>query len=239
MLAPFRVNTRSTLRWRVALLGITVSFMLVALYQANGQAAPAGNPHNSGGIRVPPGMDEVAFCMKCHTSGCTMPHPEHVGMGWPAQGRANLPGGVVSCSSCHTPGFHRRVDAFVAADQKTLCSVCHYGPHALPDAHSFGSPCGACHTAPRSQLALGHPAASNLTGNIDPQCLRCHFDGAITHPVGIKNTKKPAPDLPLGKDGTITCVTCHFGHNDQNRNGQLLRANNRHGGLCLKCHDDL
>jgi predicted CXXCH cytochrome family protein len=71
------------------------------------------------------------------------------------------------------------------------------------------------------------------------ECLRCHFDGPITHPLGIPNKFKKAPDLPLSSDGNITCVTCHFGHDQQNKYGNLLRKDNKHGGLCLSCHDDL
>jgi predicted CXXCH cytochrome family protein len=78
-----------------------------------------------------------------------------------------------------------------------------------------------------------------MVASINGECLRCHFDGPITHPVGIKNTKKNAPDLPLGADGTITCVTCHFGHSNQDIHGGLLRKPNKHGELCLSCHDDL
>ncbi len=74
---------------------------------------------------------------------------------------------------------------------------------------------------------------------IDTECIRCHYDGPVTHPVGIPNTKKQAPDLPLSADGKITCVTCHVGHSQQDRFGMLLRKDNRKGGLCLSCHDDL
>ena len=229
-----------SLKWRIGVLAVSFSFLVLALYQASAQGAAKGNPHLDGQVSAPAGRDEVAYCCKCHTTGCPMPHPEHVAVGSPIDRHVNLPGGTISCSSCHTRGFRRhRADAFLAQDQKGLCSVCHYGSHSLPNAHPFGTPCESCHTAPRNALIAGHLASRNMRGDINAECLRCHFDGPITHPVGIKNTKKEAPDLPLAPDGTITCVTCHFGHSNQNQNTQLLRVNNRRGGLCLKCHDDL
>jgi len=218
-----------------------VSFALLSfgLLDAGAQKTAKANPHQSGQAIVPPGADEVACCSKCHTAGCPMPHAERVKVGWPVNGRVNLANGAVTCSSCHTPGFRHRGDAFLARDQKGLCSPCHYGPHVLPNAHPFGTPCQSCHTEPKVNLVAGRPAAKSMTGDINGECLRCHYDGPITHPVGVSNSKKAAPDLPLAKDGTITCVTCHFGHSSQNVHGRLLRKDNRRGALCLSCHEDL
>ena len=210
-----------------------------ALLQTRAQDAPQDDPHKSGKVVAPAGINEVAFCTKCHQSGCPMPHAESVAVNWQVNGRAILANGAVTCSSCHTPGFHSRGDAFLARDQKGLCSPCHYGTHNLPNAHPFGTPCESCHTAPKAALTGNTPAACSMVAKVNGECLRCHFDGPITHPVGIKNTKKAAPDLPLGKDGTITCVTCHFGHSTQDVHGGLLRKDNRRGSLCLSCHDDL
>jgi predicted CXXCH cytochrome family protein len=57
--------------------------------------------------------------------------------------------------------------------------------------------------------------------------------------VGVPNKKKKAADLPLSPEGNITCVTCHIGHKQQDRFGMMLRKDNRRGGLCNSCHDDL
>jgi predicted CXXCH cytochrome family protein len=168
-----------------------------------------------------------------------MPHPERVPVPWTISGRANLDSGQVTCSSCHTTGFKGRGDAFLARDQKGLCSNCHYGQHVLPNAHPFGTPCESCHTAPKASLVAGNPVCAAMVGSIDGECLRCHYDGPITHRVGIPNTKIKAPELPLSRDGKITCVTCHYGHSNQNPFGVLLRKNNHRGGLCLSCHNDL
>ncbi len=218
---------------------VCLGVFVAGLFMASAQGPAKPDPHATGQVRVPSGTTEVAYCTKCHTTGCPMPHPEKVAVSWPVTGRVNLEAGGVTCSSCHAPGFKSRGDAFLARDQKGLCSPCHNGAHALPNAHPFGTPCASCHTIGQASLTAANPATGSMVASINGECLRCHYDGPITHRVGVPNSKKKAPDLPLGKDGTITCVTCHFGHSNQNANGQLLRKNNRRGGLCLSCHDDL
>lgn len=168
------------------LMVVSVVLMSTALHFATAQQPAPANPHPSGTAIAPPGTDEVAYCSKCHTSGCPMPHVEHAAVVWPVNGRTHLANGKVTCSSCHTPGFKRRSDAFLARDQKGLCSPCHYGSHALPNAHPFGTPCQSCHTAPKASLVAASVAAKGMVTSINGECLRCHYDGPITHPVGVK-----------------------------------------------------
>jgi len=199
------------------------------------------DPHAGGKIVVPPGASEVAYCSGCHKQGCPVPHPELVKMDWQASGRVVVGvQGEITCGSCHTRGFRRRSDAFLARDQKGLCYNCHNGAHALSNAHTSGQKCETCHTKPKDVLAHATPVETRaLKAAVDTECMRCHYDGPVSHPVGMANNKKKAPDLPLSADGKITCVTCHIGHNEQNRFGAMLRKDNRRGGLCTSCHDDL
>lgn len=219
---------------------LLTGLLLFAAAQGNG-AKPGADPHAAGRVALPPGASEVVYCDSCHKTGCPVPHPELVKLTWPASGRVMLGvQGEITCGTCHTRGFRHPADAFLARDQRGLCNNCHYRAHALSNAHTSSQRCETCHTSPQSVLAHATPVeARTMKTGIDTECIRCHYDGPVTHPVGIPNTKKQAPDLPLSADGKITCVTCHVGHSQQDRFGMLLRKDNRKGGLCLSCHDDL
>ncbi|HEV2473311.1 MAG TPA: cytochrome c3 family protein [Chthonomonadales bacterium] len=229
-------------RTRLTLVLFAGAWSLVILAAALAQPPPARtDPHRSGAISLPAGASEVAYCDGCHKTGCPTQHPELTKLAWPASGRVYLGVyGEITCSTCHKPGFRHASDAYRARDQRGLCQTCHTGAHALSDAHNSGQKCIACHVVDQAELARSSPAeAAQMRPSADDDCIRCHYDGPITHPVGIPNTKKKAPDLPLGPGGVITCVTCHIGHKQQDRFGLLLRKDNRRGGLCLSCHDDL
>jgi len=199
------------------------------------------DPHAQGKVTVPVGASEVTYCKSCHTSGCPTQHPELVKLTWSAQGRVVLGvSGEITCGSCHSRGFRHLSDAFLGQDQKRLCGSCHYGAHTITNAHSSDPRCESCHaSAAAARAQPPTPQSRVMISGVDSECMRCHYDGPITHPIGIANSKKKAPDLPLAADGTITCVTCHVGHQQQDRFGTMLRKDNRHGGLCLSCHDDL
>ena len=220
------------------LAAILTGLLIWAVAQPSGAKA---DPHLAGQVNLPPGVSEVKFCSGCHPAGCPTTHPELVKLTWPAQGRVVLGVvGEVTCGSCHTRGFRRKSDAFLARDQKSLCNNCHNGAHALASPHTSNQKCEVCHTLKQAQFASA-PLAVQRTmkpGN-DGACIHCHYDGPVSHAVGMANTKKQARDLPLSADGKLTCVTCHIGHKPQDRFGGLLRKDNRRGGLCLSCHDDL
>jgi predicted CXXCH cytochrome family protein len=215
-----------------------IGLLILAMAQ---EPAKTADPHAQGKLVPPAGASEVTFCTGCHKTGCTMPHPELVKLTWAAQGRVVLGiQGEITCGSCHTRGFRHRSDAFLARDAKGLCANCHSGAHALSNPHASNQPCETCHTKSEAQLAHATPVETRLLkADLDSECMRCHYDGPVTHPIGIPNTKKKAPDLPLSADGKIICITCHIGHKQTDRFGVLLRKDNRKGGLCLSCHDDL
>lgn len=214
------------------------SLLIVAASQESGSPP---DPHAAGKILVPAGASEVTYCDACHKTGCPTQHPELVAVTWQPQGRVVLGvRGEVTCGTCHTRGFRHRADAFLGRDQRALCDTCHYGAHNIPNAHAPAARCQDCHVIGAIALAHAAPAeAAAMRSDIDTQCIRCHYDGPITHPVGVPNTKKKAPDLPLAPDGSINCITCHYGHSSETRLSSLLRKDNSRGGLCLGCHDDL
>lgn len=236
-------SMRISKNWRLPMAlcaGLLLSVIVLVVAGAQGGPAKA-DPHAAGKVSVPAGASEVTYCRTCHADGCSVPHPELVRLTWPARGRVVLGvQGEVTCGTCHTRGFRHRSDAFLARDQKGLCNQCHYDAHALSNAHESGQRCEDCHTRAKDVLAHASPVETHaMRTDVDAECLRCHYDGPVTHPISVPNTKKKAPDLPLSSDGKITCVTCHVGHHDRDRFGVMLRKDNRHGGLCLSCHDDL
>ena len=230
-------------RIRFAVLAVLSLALFAAALLISGaqQLAPMGDPHASGKIVVPPNTSEIAYCMGCHNKGCPLPHPESVTPSWPARGKTVMGvAGEITCGTCHTRGFRHRTDAFLARDQKGLCNNCHYGNHALTNTHTTNQNCEGCHIKGQAALTKAPPAeAKALKPGMDDECSRCHYDGPVTHPIGILNKKKKAKDLPLSPEGNITCVTCHVGHKQQDRFGMMLRKDNRRGGLCNSCHDDL
>jgi predicted CXXCH cytochrome family protein len=227
-------------RWAHVVLFFVVPAAIIASILAAGGAGDQSDPHSTGKLVAPAGANEVAYCDSCHKTGCPAPHPEGVRLTWAARGRTVLDAaGNLTCGSCHTRRFRSRENAFLARDQKGLCEDCHFAAHAVSNVHTISRNCGACHAHP---VAAGQPGSAlvrAMQANVDSECRRCHYDGPITHPVGVPNSKDKAPDLPLAANGAITCVTCHVGHQQEDKFGSLLRADNRRGGLCLKCHDDL
>ncbi len=63
---------------------------------------------------------------------------------------------------------------------------------------------------------LNFEVANFYTKDFISMCTdKCHsyMYGETLHPMEIKPTKMKSEKLPLGFDGTLTCVTCHYPHN--------------------------
>jgi hypothetical protein len=79
-------------------------------------------------------------------------------------------------------------------------------------------------------------ARTALAPDIEVRCTACHDEGP-SHPTGMA-PRKPVPEtLPLSGSGQIACATCHFMHGEHTLNSNFLRVDNRHGALCLTCHE--
>lgn len=104
--------------------------------------------------------------------------------------------------------------------------------------HRPDAECARCHTADRPTLESDpHVALDLLAPDLEARCILCHNNEGPSHHTGIRPVK-PVPDtLPLSAEGLITCATCHFVHGEQNAFGSFVRIDNRHGGLCLTCHE--
>jgi len=88
--------------------------------------------------------------------------------------------------------------------------------------------CSYCHiTSDKTAGMLRKASLSAL-------CAECHPDrmGPNEHRVDIAPSMKVV-ELPLSKDGKITCATCHDPH-EQSGHPLLLRV--APSELCLKCH---
>lgn len=86
--------------------------------------------------------------------------------------------------------------------------------------------CEDCHAA--------HSMAPLLENS--QACLECHDDqaGGDSHPTGVVHEGDPPEDLPLSKDGKLTCGTCHALHETESRAPALLRK--KFNDLCMSCH---
>ncbi len=133
-------------------------------------------------------------------------------------------------------------------------------PHE-PQGAATDAMCKTCHRETPSQFPE-NPTRTVLPDTddliLDPvaTCVACHEEGAGSHPVGARPDYPVPADLPLDKDGRISCLTCHYTHgsfesdhqccsaslldrlfNRKNlRKSFLLRRDNPRGELCKACH---
>jgi hypothetical protein len=98
--------------------------------------------------------------------------------------------------------------------------------------------CAVCHTGDVASLSARREAAGTaLVPNLEAVCNGCHADEGPSHRTGM-HPKRPDPiSLPLAADGTVTCSTCHFVHGETTAAQSFERIDNRHGQLCLTCHE--
>ncbi|MHB8882580.1 MAG: cytochrome c3 family protein [Thermodesulfovibrionales bacterium] len=102
----------------------------------------------------------------------------------------------------------------------------------LTTAYAFAEkhPCSSCHRSAPHSAAAGTLLKAPLSG----LCLECHPDrmGTAEHKIDVVPAMKSG-ELPLGKDGKMTCITCHDPH-EKSGNPKLLRI--LPSDLCLTCH---
>lgn len=111
--------------------------------------------------------------------------------------------------------------------------------------------CTECHSNEKVQQDFTDPAKA-----CHQFCLTCHKDMKQHHPLDVKMEFSASMRLPLFKNQTVTCFTCHDLNNAKfdviswkaqnvfqrvfNRKKKYktyyLRINNRSGSLCKQCH---
>jgi len=100
--------------------------------------------------------------------------------------------------------------------------------------------CFECH----EKLPL-KKAALLLRPDIEKVCMKCHnLENRLSHPVGaVPKTLVPL-DMPLDKEGRITCVTCHDVHMPAinkltGKKTYYLRRVSKGKKFCYACHAKL
>lgn len=155
--------------------------------------------------------------------------------------RATLPAGAgagltVVCEDCHGNGS-KHADSGDPADIKVpkgvaandVCLTCHANrthPGVRSDAHFAGNVgCVDCHHIHGGDLLHAQPL---LARPVDDLCASCH-------PVQAASFSKPYAHK-LGRDGVMTCVSCHDPHAGRGRRSLKTTATGE--GPCLSCHTE-
>ncbi len=210
------------------------------------------------------GKDDI-LCLSCHypqsrINGKEVPdvgvltHP--TGKRVKEKVKLPLPGGTMSCTTCHDPhhSFNNNPKGkFLRKERLSLCYECHRkeadvknGAHGIIDKKRWKrGDCAACHNVHKakggylSRVVYGE--TSPMEPPVDGFCLACHDPEGMAkhkvkqtafneHPVGVKN---PTDKLPGKK---ISCATCHDPHTHKE---ELLRIPVKgESKLCLTCHTD-
>lgn len=97
--------------------------------------------------------------------------------------------------------------------------------------------CLVCHTDDAPALARDPAAAREaLAPDLEDRCNACHADEGPSHKTGVAPHGAVPAALPLAADGTISCATCHFVHDEPSPGECFTRIDNSRGALCLTCH---
>lgn len=137
------------------------------------------------------------------------------------------------------------------------CQVFAGNPHNL----ATKPVCDNCHlntpaTVPDGNTRNVRVRAGSFKQDGIHMCIGCHAEEE-GHQVGISLDFSVPADLPLDKNNTITCLTCHYTHGSLNSDRPqasysfmdvllgserlhksfLIRRGNVNGELCLACHN--
>jgi len=196
--------------------------------------------------------EEQVYCGTCHT-----PHgPEHGAPEIQLAGNAFLrlakrPGPMDLCVQCHeyatsTPEMGNHPVGMM--NYRLPLELTPW--HARSSGEQGGIGCQTCHNPHGAEnpmlVILGGRDGSSST-----LCATCHKNdpssgglGAYSHPVGVplgsNNSKPRYPNgevIPLGENGTISCMSCHDIHGSRIVEA-LLRFPQQNSALCTACHPE-
>ena len=103
------------------------------------------------------------------------------------------------------------------------------------DSHDFSGKCLDCHlTVPEERTE-----ARIFVKDISSLCLACHDEVRdMSHPVDMRPSFSVPSSLPLDWKNEMTCVTCHYAH-QEGLGDYHLRGSAGGEGFCGQCHADL
>jgi len=213
-------------------------------------AQPAAMPAALGSKRTPAGTVE---CLTCHDM-----HSPITAKLIEGHDRTRL------CRSCHAEQFD-----LLASDHELNRTRPELPVGVTGRLAGEMDACGACHLThgaqgdalwswPLPEGRRGRP----VEGGVDVRCLSCHREGGAAadkawadhgHPLDRRPAAGDAPELPLGADGSMSCLTCHDPHRWSvvaGRGGEgpeaegdaltsfLRLPDDENGRLCTSCHRD-
>lgn len=122
--------------------------------------------------------------------------------------------------------------------------------------------CTSCHRQMPERVLTNHtravlPGTDHFATGPTAMCMPCHEESMDSHPLDVYPKYAVPADLPLDKEGGISCLTCHYTHgslksdhpccsvsfmdrllgSDRLKKSFLLRRENNNGELCRACHE--
>ncbi len=179
--------------------------------------------------------DIILICSFCHNNVRKKNHPLNVDP--TIKVPKELPrdaSGRITCGTCHNPhGTARTIHFLREAYIMSLEEKKYVKPHYDKDK------CTACHITRPSPDDTVETVDFRYNGNFIALCNSCHGLDADIHPVNIKPppTMTVPPELPLDKDGKLTCVTCHEPQGVKPGTKLLRGKYKKRNDLCFRCHD--
>ncbi len=156
---------------------------------------------------------------------------------------ANLPiqeGGVYTCVSCHNPHASPDIPHLIRPAFRELASK-----SKRVNPHGTDVLCLSCHDKDPTEGVVSFKFTENGVVQWTKLCNFCHGSGQIisdVHPLKPLTAKMTKPaDLPLDKDGTLNCISCHympFGGQSDAENPKHLRGGpfQNRNDVCWTCH---
>ena len=127
-----------------------------------------------------------------------------------------------------------------------LCGATPHASEGPEDPHAFGpGDCRGCHVTNPARLRFTPGEKMRMVAPVDQLCARCHGDITenYAHPMDVVPASATLPqDMPLARNGHITCNTCHDIHGPAStplgQRSFYLRRAARGKEFCLVCHPD-